>query len=291
VRLPTVFRYGTAPTIFTSALPLEQVVARLQRATGKLTLRLRNKPGVVGTVTSHEVRLQRLRPFDGNAFKPFFVGRFVVDAGKTELRGVFTTHWLTRLVMSLWFAVSALGALFALYVASIRGELPIVPLMGAGIFLFGVGLVALGKWLCRDEPAHLSNFIETALTKDLPSPPPVAAPAAVARHSAAGLSHNEPVDKLVAQLMSVADDSRLNELFRELDARAEEVRWFTDKDYASVALANAALEVSSSSRRDRMLGHAIYRARSHASFATSGGEGMARTNEVERIEALLRKSA
>jgi hypothetical protein len=94
------------------------------------------------------------------------------------------------------------------------------------------------------------------------------------------------IDKLVFELATVVEESRLASLFARLELEAEKV-WYVDQDYPSVALVNAAATVASSVRRQELLRHALYRARLFASFATSGSEGMSRMCEVERIEALL----
>jgi hypothetical protein len=97
---------------------------------------------------------------------------------------------------------------------------------------------------------------------------------------------NEAIDRLVTEIATVSEESRLASLFAQLDLEAEKV-WFVDQDYASVALVKAAARVASSARRQELLRHALHRARQFASFATSGGEGMSRMREVERIQALL----
>ena len=97
---------------------------------------------------------------------------------------------------------------------------------------------------------------------------------------------NKAIDRLVVEIATVTEDSRLAALFAQLELEAEKV-WFVDQDYASVALVNAAATVASSARRQELLRHALYRARQFASFATSGSEGMSRMSDVERIQALL----
>jgi hypothetical protein len=97
---------------------------------------------------------------------------------------------------------------------------------------------------------------------------------------------NQAIDRLVLEIASVSEESRLAPLFAQLDLEAEKV-WFVDQDYASVALVKAAAAVASPGRRQELLRHALHRARQFASFATSGSEGMSRMREVERIQALL----
>jgi hypothetical protein len=99
----------------------------------------------------------------GNSFKPFFIGRFEQQAGKVVLTGRFTMHWLVKVFMTFWFGFCALFVVTGLAAAIHTSKAAAVPLMGGLMLLFGLGLVRLGGWFSRRDPAWLSDVISTAL--------------------------------------------------------------------------------------------------------------------------------
>jgi hypothetical protein len=124
----------------------------------------------VGIVSANRVSLQRVRPFRGNAFKPFFVGGFTVNRnGATSVvHGTFAMHWLVRTFLVLWFCGSGLGVLFPIYSFLASPTLSPDPLgvaVGALIvFLGGTVVVAYGKSLARDDTTWLLDMMREALT-------------------------------------------------------------------------------------------------------------------------------
>jgi len=96
----------------------------------------------------------------------------------------------------------------------------------------------------------------------------------------------EPVDRLVAALLAEPDEQRVTAMLVELDAVADAVWWVEDRDYAAVALQEAAGRARSPQRRTTLLRHALSRAMTYAAGATSGGEGLARSLHVEEIRSM-----
>lgn len=116
----------------------------------------------MGKVSEGSVRLQRVIPMLGNSFKPFFLGRFQRSGEKVQLVGRFTMLPITKVFMTIWFAMVALasvGLLFGL-TSTVPAPAILAPFAMIG---GGVAMVAFGKWLARNDTAWLSEVIEGAL--------------------------------------------------------------------------------------------------------------------------------
>jgi hypothetical protein len=160
------FLYGSVPATFASDLSVERAVGRLREATAKSPLHSLIREAATGTVTEHKVSLQRAIPLVGNSFKPFFVGRFEVEGGQTQLRGAFTMHWLVKVFMTFWFGFCLLWTFLALAtVVAKPTEAWFFPLAGFGMLAAGVSIVAVGKWLARNDQKYLSEVITKALAQ------------------------------------------------------------------------------------------------------------------------------
>jgi hypothetical protein len=173
------FLYGSDPVEWECAYGLDESVERLRAATKKSSFSVLAEPAVVGTVTQSKVKLQRVIPMVRNSFKPFFIGQFVVRGHRVFLVGRFTLPGLVKIFMSCWFGFLGIFAIvavaqtsFGTAPASQTFALVIGPIaMGA----FGVGLVAFGKWLARNDTAWLKEVVQGAIGND--SVPGVANPA------------------------------------------------------------------------------------------------------------------
>ena len=165
------FLYGSTPAEFESEFGLAESVQRLAGATRRTPFAyFLPQQSAAGRVTTGCVSLQRIIPFVGNSFKPYFRGSFVEDGGRVRLRGRFTMHPLVKLFQSCWFGFVAIWVLVVTVItigALLTGKPGIwwPPFAGAGMFLFGVGLVALGKWFARNDIRWLSAVIQDALRK------------------------------------------------------------------------------------------------------------------------------
>lgn len=163
--------YGGVPAEFQSAYGLDESVRRLAEATGRSVFSALTRQRAVGTVRHARVSLQRVIPFTGNSFKPFFIGEFREHNGRVKLVGRFTMHWFAKAFMSVWFGFILLWTLMALVALIFHGpqENWIFPLFGAGLFVAGVLFILLCKWFSRNDAAWLSNTISKALSSEPPN--------------------------------------------------------------------------------------------------------------------------
>jgi hypothetical protein len=157
--------YGEVPAEFASAFGLEESVQRLSAATRRSVFSAFLNQTAVGTVRADRVSLQRVIPFCGNSFKPFFTGSFQVVNGRVILSGTFTMLWWVKIFQSFWFAFCLLGSVLSI-LPTFRREPDAwwLPLACLGLFAAGVALVWFGKWLSRNDFAWLSAVIRDTLT-------------------------------------------------------------------------------------------------------------------------------
>ena len=152
--------YGSTPAEFRSRHPLAKSVNRLKDATRRVVLFSISEPIVVGKVTESRVCLHCVRSFSRNSFKPYFVGKFVSDGGRTVLHGEFRMHRFVQAFMTCWLGFCALWTAMATTAAlhHLRGpDTPmLLPLFGMAMFVAGTGLV----WACR----HFSRGDETRMS-------------------------------------------------------------------------------------------------------------------------------
>jgi hypothetical protein len=99
-------------------------------------------------------------------------------------------------------------------------------------------------------------------------------------------SRTDAVDARVAGLCGVASLAEAQCLLPALEAEADVLEWPRDRDYAALALQQAAPAAVPEVGR-LMLRCALSRARWCASCATSGAEGLARSQHVAELEAAL----
>ena len=154
---------GSAPIEFESAFELNESVKRLKTATRRWMFSSMGQPFAAGRVTASRVSLQRVIPMGGNSFKPFFVGRFEQRGDKVVLTGRFTMNWFVKIFMMVWFAFCVFFIVAGVAAAIHSPRSVPMPLMGGLMLLFGLGLVRLGGWFSRRDPAWLSEVICTAL--------------------------------------------------------------------------------------------------------------------------------
>ncbi len=98
------------------------------------------------------------------------------------------------------------------------------------------------------------------------------------------------VDRVVDAIVSAEATSTLPELFARLKSEADHVPWHWDYDYAACSLQEQAPQAASSERQTAMLTWALERASRCASCATSGGEGLARSQHVHELTGLLKQA-
>ncbi len=156
--------FGRYPKTFESTYDFEESVRILQVATKRSVFSSFLSQNAVGRVSVERVSLQRVIPFVGNSFKPFFVGQFGRRNGKVVLEGHFTMHLFTKIFMSIWFGFVILGIVLTTYqvIAEGKGDWQL-PFFEVGLFFAGFVLVLIGKWFARNDIAWLSRVISAAL--------------------------------------------------------------------------------------------------------------------------------
>jgi hypothetical protein len=154
----------SGPIEFVSSFSISDSVDRLRAATVPSVFLSLGKQSAVGTVREHRVSLQRVIPFVGNSFKPFFRGRFEMKDGRVVLLGRFTTLWFVKPIAIIWLGMCAVFAMILLVNFVIR-QGPF-PLFNLAILLISITLIWFSKWSCRNDIAWLSNVIERALSAD-----------------------------------------------------------------------------------------------------------------------------
>jgi hypothetical protein len=163
VRLLYEFLYGSTPTEFKSACDLKASVERLRAATKRSAFSALAQAAAVGPVKENRVRLQRVIPMVHNSFKPFFFGRFETRLDGVYLVGKFSLLPLVKVFMTFWLGTTVvMGVVIGAGAQSQGGSL--WGMLGCfGMTAFGVGLIAFGKWLARNDVEWLSNVIRMAL--------------------------------------------------------------------------------------------------------------------------------
>lgn len=158
------FLYGSIPARFESPYPASEATARLVAVVKPSVLSSFAGQCAVGTVTERKVRIQRVIPLVGNAWKPFFYGSFSAAGAGAVLEGAFKFSAFTRVFMSIWFGFVAFWTLLA--TATVLTKSPSdfwFPLFGVGMFGAGLAMVRAGKWFARNDVAWLTQIIVQAL--------------------------------------------------------------------------------------------------------------------------------
>jgi hypothetical protein len=153
--------WGSSPVEFESSFGLHESVERLKTATRRSIFSALARQEAVGTVKESRVSLQRVIPMVGNAFKPFFRGRFIEINGKVMLVGRSTMHPLIKMFTTFWFGAASVGAILA--VTQARQVTLATLFAGAGMIAAATALVGFGRWFARNDTAWLSEVIRGAL--------------------------------------------------------------------------------------------------------------------------------
>jgi hypothetical protein len=162
--------YGGVPAEFESAFGLDESVRRLLAATGRSVFSAFTHQAAVGTVREDRVSLQRVIPFVGNSFKPFFVGKFLSLNGRIVLSGQFTMLWGVKAFMTFWFGFCLLWTVLAILPLLARDPRTWwFPLAGLGMFAAGTAFLCFCKWISRKDIPWLSAVIQNALSKEPPN--------------------------------------------------------------------------------------------------------------------------
>lgn len=151
------------PVELVSPLSRDEVLRRLTEAIDSEWVFGGSKP-VVGRVAADGLRL-RLRIGYRNSFQTFLFGEVKDDGRGSRINARAGMHPFAAAFMALWItavAVLALAAVSAMLGSgedfSAQGLVWLAPL---AMVAFGFGLVAMGRWLARNERAKLVAFLET----------------------------------------------------------------------------------------------------------------------------------
>jgi len=158
------FLYGSIPVRFASSYSAREAMARLSEAVKPSVFSSYSGQCAVGTVTEKKVRIQRVIPLVGNAWKPSFSGSFSEGGTGVVLEGAFKFSAFTRVFMSIWFGFIAFWTLLAIATVLTKSPHDLwFPLFGVGMFAAGIGMVRAGKWFSRNDVAWLTQVIVQAL--------------------------------------------------------------------------------------------------------------------------------
>jgi hypothetical protein len=145
---------------------MQESVERLRAVTRRSALAALTGQAAVGKVSERRVSLQRVIPFVGNSFKPFFIGHFEPSSNGTRLVGHFTMHRLIKVFNTLWFGFCVLWTLLAIGAVGVTStsENWYFPLFGFGMLVAGALSVQTGKWFARNDAVWLTDVITNALS-------------------------------------------------------------------------------------------------------------------------------
>lgn len=155
--------FGSTPIEFTTDYSLEDSLRRLAAVTRAPRLFGSSEESAVGRVSAERIELVRVRPHINNSFKPVFTGRFVDDGAGLVLRGSFAVHRAVRVFVALWLVL--LSAFTVILIAGRGFDAVGFLVVTAGMAVLMVAIVALGRWLSRDDPAWIADVVRQALTR------------------------------------------------------------------------------------------------------------------------------
>ncbi|QYF94903.1 hypothetical protein KY495_06910 [Massilia sp. PAMC28688] len=158
------FLYGSVPVRFVSQYSIAEAILRLSKVVKPSVLSSFAGQCAVGTVSQSKVRVERVIPFVGNAWKPFFYGTFTAGEAGAVLEGAFKFSAFTRIFMSIWFGFILFWTLLATVAILQNSPADLwFPLAGVGMFAAGVAMVRVGKWFARNDVAWLTQLIAQEL--------------------------------------------------------------------------------------------------------------------------------
>ena len=158
------FLYGTEQFQIEFDVPIDVAVTNLQSRVSGPVLSLLGSEGMVGQVSNHRVKLQRVIPMVGNSFKPFLIGSFSTSGNKTVLSGVFRFHRIVQAFLTFWFTFSALLiVLLSVTAFANPAESWFVPFFGVLFLAGGVAMVNIGRWFARNDKEWLKRNIHDAV--------------------------------------------------------------------------------------------------------------------------------
>ena len=157
------------PVEIVTALPREECLRRLRNALGARWSLNFSKP-VVGWTDGRKLRMRK-RIWYGNSFQAILAGTMSDDGTGTRIHCKIRVNRLAQIFFSIWlsgvFIFSAVFAVSAI-VSLVRHDGPVAENLEKLAFLvlfigFAAGLVSIGRWLARDEPRFLIEYLTRTL--------------------------------------------------------------------------------------------------------------------------------
>ena len=159
--------------VYSTELSPDECLQRLRAHVEEMRLSAAWSPREAGAVTAR-IRANRFRLFAQghkyvrNSFVPFFYGRVEQNREGTQIMGSFRMHPFVRVFLVIWFgALTVMSVVFPLVAFSGNvpaGKPPLIFAVGPLLMiLFGVGLVAFGRWLSRGQISRLREFLREEL--------------------------------------------------------------------------------------------------------------------------------
>lgn len=162
--LNILFQYSDQLTFHVSGNK-SQAIERLARLTSKPVLQATfstdsSKPSLVGNVSQDYVRLHKVTPLFGNAFKPIFVGKFQSQNGNDSLIGIFKMAPIGKAAESIFIVFTLLMQLLILPGISTDGVAVLQPTL---FLIGGIIFFLLIKAYSKRDVTWIKQQIETAL--------------------------------------------------------------------------------------------------------------------------------
>jgi len=160
-----------------SPISRQECVARLHDAVGSRWSLFDTKPAIgrVGE-SSFSIR-KRLRASFHNSLQTYLTGRLKADGAATRLLCRFGMHPFVIGFMAIWFGmlvcftIAAIVALARGAIAQSNGMIVVGHVM---MWIFGIGLVAFGRFLARNERQFLLDFLQQTIdARPVARPEPV----------------------------------------------------------------------------------------------------------------------
>ena len=147
-----------------SSLPYDECLHRLGGDLSR-TMFMGGEGPIIGTVSDNQVTLRRRIAY-GNAFATIvFAAVNALPKGGSELRCLITARGGVRAVMALWVGGIILFSIVGvvLMLTDPNPEMWIFAAVPVPLLTFGVLLVALGRYLARDDDALIVSYLRRRL--------------------------------------------------------------------------------------------------------------------------------
>ncbi len=150
---------------------LQRLRSHVAPSTGPLR-RPSASPGegtIIAKVNGERFRIFARGPrYVHNSFAPFLYGRVAANADGTRIDAKFRMHPVVRVFMSVWFgglAIMALAFPLILLTGNLKADVPPFTVIATPflIILFGIGLIAFGRWTARGQVSRILEFLRVEL--------------------------------------------------------------------------------------------------------------------------------